>query len=203
MAGKAFAFLTIIIALEVSAQIPKVCVPVNAEDECCPPSNGAKCGGPTRGECVNVSDICHVGYDPSTGIEDKYKDYADQRFNWPSRFFSKVCKCSGNFDGFDCSECKFGYGGENCQTKLSPISRTSVVDMSTADWEKYNMHLQSAKNTVSQRYVVYIGGDKNLTSSYTDVTLYNLAVWMHHYIARTGIRKNAAVQSGTEQAMNS
>lgn len=200
MARKVLAFLTVtvIIALEVSAQIPKVCVPVNDEDECCPPSsiNGAKCGGPTRGECVNVSEICHVGYDPSTGIEDNFTNYADQRFNWPSGFFSKVCRCSGNFVGFDCSECKFGYGGENCQTKLSPIMRTSVEDMSTTDWQKYNMYLQSAKNTVTQRYMVFIGGDKHSTSSYTNVTLYNLAVWIHHYIARTGIRDSRNDQSG-------
>ena len=201
MAGKELAFLTvavIIIALEVSAQIPKVCVPVNAEDECCPLSsiNGQKCGGPARGECVNVSEICHTGYNPSTGIEPGFEDYADQRFNWPSYFFSKVCRCSGNFDGFDCSECKFGYSGENCQTKLSPIMRTSVESMSTTDWQKYNMYLLSAKNNVSQRYMVYNGGHKRLPSSYANVTLYNLAVWMHHYIARTGIRNNREDQSG-------
>ena len=74
--------------------------------------------------------------------------------------------------------------------------RTSVEDMSTTDWQKYNMYLQSAKNTVTQRYMVFIGGDKHSTSSYTNVTLYNLAVWIHHYIARTGIRDSRNDQSG-------
>ena len=30
----------------------------------------------------------------------------------------KGCVCKGNWDGADCGNCRFGYGGENCETQL-------------------------------------------------------------------------------------
>ena len=195
MATQMLAFLAVgtFVGLHVSAQIPSVCVPVNSARECCPDN----CGGPAKGECVDVdimnNGICNVRY---SSAELGQEDYGDQRFNWPKGFFLKVCKCKGNYDGFDCGECKFGYDNQNnCQTKLSTITRASVRQMSVADWQKYNMQLNRAKTT-NTRYSVYTGGDIHSSSSYSPVTLYNLAVSMHHYAARTRQRSYSSDGSG-------
>ena len=183
-------------ALRVSAQIPAVCVPDNQDSlpsDCCPTSNGAQCGGLTRGVCAQVSEICNVGYDASVGIDSKFMAYADERFNWPSQFFQRVCKCKGNYDGFDCGECKFGYQGEDCQTKKTTSNRGSVESIG---WEKYNRQLQTVKTTTS-RYKVFTGGDATRTNDYKNVSLYNLIVWMHHFAARTLRHDNSMTESGT------
>lgn len=183
-------------ALRVLAQIPAVCVPDNQDrlpSDCCPMSKGARCGGPTRGICEQVSEICNVGYS-AAGIN---TNYSDQRFNWPSGFFQRVCKCNGNYDGFDCGECKFGYQGEDCQTK-KPTSNRGTVE--SIGWEKYNRQLQTIKTTTS-RYKVFIGGDATQTNRYKNVNLYNLIVWMHHFAARTETGKNSPTESGSRRLM--
>ena len=188
-----------IFASHVSAQIPAVCVPENEErlpSDCCP----MNCGGPTRGTCAAVSEICNVGYDASTGIESEFTAYADQRFNWPSRFFQRVCKCNGNYDGFDCGECKFGYQGSDCRTAKQPTNRGAVENIV---WDEYNEQLQVVKTNTSPRYKVFTGGDETLTANYKNVTLYDLIVWMHHFAARTLTGENTESQSGIHDTIYS
>ena len=153
MATQILAFLAVgtLVRLHVSAQIPSVCVPVNSARECCPNN----CGGQAKGECVDVdvmnNGICNVRYadDSSAELGQPAADYRDKRYNWPKGFFLKVCKCKGNYDGFDCGEFKFGYDKQNnCRTKLSTITRASVRQMSATDWQKYNMQLNRAKTRI-------------------------------------------------------
>ena len=164
----------------VAAQIPSVCA--NNDDlqngTCCPDN----CGGSTRGECVNVSTMCKTDYVYNS---QQQQPPNDERFNWPSRIFTQVCQCKGNYGGYDCSECKFGYGGDDCSEKVKN-KRTSI----TADnfnWEEYHNHLRRAKEAIQSRYEVYTGGNLTNATSYKEVSLYNLFVWMHHYATYTAL----------------
>ena len=103
----------------VAAQIPTVCAN-NADlqsGRCCPNN----CGGSARGTCTQVSSVCKTNYD-SSGLPEKFT--SDGRFNWPSQIFTQVCQCKGNYDGFNCSDCKFGYGPKgDCSTKTERVRK--------------------------------------------------------------------------------
>ena len=159
----------------VTAQIPSVCANnADLQNGTCCPNN---CGGSARGECVDVSTMCKTNY-----VHNSQQPLNDERFNWPSRIFTRVCRCNGNYGGFNCSECKFGYEGQDCNTKQAERVRTSI----TADnfnWEEYRNNLSRAKTEIQSRYKVFTGGDPKNETSYKEVTLYNLFAWMHHYVA--------------------
>ncbi len=61
----------------------------------------------------------------------------DSRYLWPTMVFENVCICSGNFYGVDCSECAFGWSGENCGMKKQPVQRKSFGSL--LDSEKQNV----------------------------------------------------------------
>ena len=151
----------------VYAQIPKVCLPTLQNQTCCPND----CGGPTRGSCRDVSQLCYTGYNNTDD---------DSRVNWPTHFFNKVCICEGNYAGYDCSECKFGYVGADCSTKLTR-ERRSINDPNF-NWNDYNNKINQSKYMPS-RYVIVNSMNGN-DVSYSNVSVYDLFVWMHHFIAK-------------------
>ena len=173
----------------VAAQIPSVCAN-NADltnGTCCPDN----CGGSTRGVCVDVSKICKTNY-TSVPLPPN-----DERFNWPSKIFTHVCRCKGNYDGFNCSECKFGYEGQDCNTKQAERVRTSITE-NNFNWTKYHEQLSKAKTATQNRYKVYTGNgtDFKNETSYKEVSLYNLFAWMHHYVAWSIEENYTMYQSG-------
>ena len=186
--------------VQVGALIPAVCAN-NASlqaHECCPTTPSGICGG-GRGSCVNVSTLCKTNYDISMlsfyNDSSKYMYYTtDGRFNWPSQIFDRVCQCHGNYGGYDCLDCKFGYGGDDCNTKLPNRVRRSIADLS--DWSTYRDQLSKAKNGSYSRYKVYIGGGLQDESRYVSVSLYDTFAWVHHYVSRTQIKEYGKYQSG-------
>ena len=173
-------FLLIFILNIACAQIPFVCSSNSSlqTKTCCPD----KCGGVDKGECVDVSDsrICNTGY-PSTD---------DSRVNWPIHFFEKVCKCKGNYAGFDCSECKFGYDeSNNCESKKTIRERRSI-NADDFDWEDYNNKINQAKS-IPSRYVVMTRGNE-----VHNISVYDMFVWMHHFVAKTNSEKYSRHSSG-------
>ena len=81
-----------------SAQIPTVCSDADSLENaiCCPTTSDGVCGeNANRGQCVSLA------------TPPRY-DTADVRANWP-HYFNQTCQCIGNYGGYDCSRCKFGY----------------------------------------------------------------------------------------------
>lgn len=132
-----------IIGLQLSqAQFPSVCV--NTESlmtkECCPNLSGrGKCGVEDgRGECGEISFV-----DNTISVRD----------GWPY-YFTRVCMCTGNYAGYDCGRCKYGYHGEDCSS-FDILERRSISKFSADDWKKY-VDILSKSKMHNSGYMVFL-----------------------------------------------
>lgn len=169
------------------SQFPRPCA--NSEGlrtkECCPVWDGDKsaCGATSgRGFCaeVEVSDEPHGPQYPHTGIDDRER--------WPLAFFNRTCRCTGNYGGFNCGECKFGYWGSNCAEYRESVRR-NILTLSTVEQQKFISYLNLAKNTISADYVISTAtraemGENGERPMFSDINAYDLFVWMHYYVSR-------------------
>jgi hypothetical protein len=160
------------------------------EKECCPILSGkGKCGVQDgRGEC---SEINATSVDDSTSVRD----------GWPY-YFTHVCKCTGNYAGYDCGRCKYGYYGEDC-SNFNVMERRSISEFSPDDWKKYVDILNKSKMHNSD-YMVFLKEPEQKPYDIpqlqpTPINLYDLFVWQHHYAAKDneheGIQCNIIVVS--------
>ena len=153
------------------SQIPSVCAKRdNFENSICCPD---ECG--ENGRCVDVQ--LPPAFDSSS---------SDVKGNWP-HYFTRACKCFGNYHGVSCSRCKYGYFGETC-TETEVIPRKSVLDLTAEDWSDYIKTIKMTR-TYDSGYVVITsenptGNSPPAEDMKRNVSLYNLFVWVHNYAAR-------------------
>lgn len=164
----------------VQGQIPGACV-ANGKaigTACCPiPPNvpgAAPCGSPSRGSCSAISSII-------PGLVINSSSTADVRDNWPY-YFNMLCKCNGNFYGYDCGECKFGYGGDNCTEKKPLRTRKSVSSLSPTERDKYVEAIKLSKS--NPNYTRYMAIRNERPPQFVQIPLYDLFVWMHDFAGR-------------------
>ena len=103
----------------------------------------------------------------------------------------QVCQCNDNYAGYDCSRCKFGHYGDDCsQSQILP--RPPIASYTDEDWEEF-IEILRMLLTHDSGYVVILEesypGDSDLPMS--NITLYKLYVWLHHYASR-----DTAVKAG-------
>ena len=115
------------------------------------------------------------------------------RDNWPY-YFTSVCVCNGNYAGFDCSRCKYGYYGSDCSQKMV-LDRRPISELTDSEWTEYINVLKASKNFQSG-YFIFLeeptGPNNNLTTlrKTTVNNLYDLFIWQHHYAAKDNENKN-------------
>ncbi|XP_030601273.1 tyrosinase isoform X2 [Archocentrus centrarchus] len=172
------------------SQFPRPCVNSEAlrTKECCPvwAGDGSACGALSgRGFCteVVVSDEPHGPQYPHSGIDDRER--------WPLAFFNRTCRCAGNYGGYNCGECRFGYWGSNCAEYRESVRR-NILTMSTAEQQKFISYLNLAKNTINRDYVISTAtraamGDNGENPMFSDINTYDLFVWMHYYVSRDAL----------------
>ena len=154
----------------VISQIPASCSDTQSlrNMECCPNN----CGGPSRGTCANI-DLPSSFNMSST----------DVRANWP-HYFRRACSCNGNYGGYDCSRCKYGYYGSNC-IKDQNFPRRSIHDLDYFEWHDY-IEILNMTRTYPSGYKVVLNesrpGSTNIMT--VNISLYDLFVWRHHYAAK-------------------
>lgn len=169
-----------------AGQFPRVCVNVQSllSKECCPPWNGdgSPCGElSNRGSCQNIllSQAPLGPQFPFSGVDD--------REDWPSVFYNRTCRCEGNFMGFSCGECKFGFYGLNC-TERQVKTRRNIFQLTASEKNKFLAYLNLAKNIPSQDYVIATGTYSQMNNGsnpmFRDISVYDLFVWMHYYASR-------------------
>lgn len=178
----AFATALSMLPRDAVAQIPTVCTDGQslANSVCCPITADGECGSSAnRGSCVNL-DTAAFGYNSST---------TNVRVNWP-HYYTRVCRCNDNYAGYDCSQCKFGYYGSDC-SKKQVLPRRPIREYNGADWAKYNSILRKTR-TYDSGYSVVLEeatpGTTNLTM--TNVSLFHLYIWIHHYTAKDSQNPN-------------
>ncbi|XP_032253550.1 tyrosinase isoform X2 [Phoca vitulina] len=169
-----------------TGHFPRACASSKSlmEKECCPPwrGDGSPCGRLSgRGACQDIvlSNAPLGPQFPFTGVDD--------RESWPSVFYNRTCQCFGNFMGFNCGNCRFGFWGPNC-TEKRLLVRKNIFDLSVPEKNKFLAYLTLAKHTTSPDYVIPTGtyGQMNNGSNpkFNDINIYDLFVWMHYYVSR-------------------
>ena len=191
------------------AQLPKACTTEKYDGECCPVNEADEvCNG--RGVCVDISNndpwIAHCEgrnfatemfecADRNKTYENKYcktlnflrrrpdTNETDFRYNWPARIFTRVCKCTGNWAGYDCSRCKRGYGGTNCAVKQDPVVRRSFLDLSPSEKNRIIEILNMSKYMESD-FTVPLIERPNGTDSFKPLSLFDAFATIHYYSVR-------------------
>uniref|UniRef100_A0A673AVA7 Tyrosinase n=1 Tax=Sphaeramia orbicularis TaxID=375764 RepID=A0A673AVA7_9TELE len=170
-------------------QFPRLCATREAllRKECCPPwdGDGSACGASSgRGFCrdVEVSDLPDGPQYPFSGLDDRER--------WPLVFYNRTCECVGNFMGFNCADCKFGYFGLNCNERRESVRR-NILHLSRAQKIRLVSYLNLAKHTVSQDYVVATGTYREMQNGsnpmFADASVYDVFVWIHYYVSRNAL----------------
>ena len=154
-----------------SAQIPADCADAQSLDTqtCCPNNCGEADG---RGVCADVD--LPGNYSISS---------PDARANWP-HYFTRACRCTGNYWGYDCTRCKYGYYGEDCSQQQT-LPRRSIQELTNEEWRDYIQILKWTRNHTSEYVVILNEAQPGNTDIQTQpIHLYDLFVWLHHYAAK-------------------
>ncbi|XP_065896090.1 tyrosinase-like [Dysidea avara] len=163
-----------LVGQEVFGQIPIACSDVTSLENlaCCPATSDGVCGqDASKGQCTELN---LPGYDRSS---------VDARHNWP-HYFTRICKCNGNYSGYGCNRCKFGHYGPDC-SQSHVLPRRPIANYTDSDWADFIDTIVQSRSFDSGYMVVLEEAAPGTTNlSMTNISLYNFYVWMHHYAAK-------------------
>ena len=177
-------------------QFPRVCTTFSSlkSKTCCPiPKNFTEpCGSDgDRGTCEELI-IRNWNYSFSHFVPCQIDD---ERHNWPIALYSRTCRCKGNYGGYDCGKCEFGYSGINC-TKKKTLRRRNFLKLSAEEKDRYIRYINESKYFLSD-YVVTTRFYKNISDIveagedpsglFHNISSYDLFTWLHYDSGRDTI----------------
>ena len=159
------------------AQIPTVCTDRESLENriCCPTTEDGVCGANSnRGACVSLN------------LPNYSNETSDVRRNWP-HYFTQSCQCNGNYAGYDCSRCKFGYIGSDCNKKRV-LPRRPVRELTDEDWIAFNDIIKRTR-TYDSGYTAVLEESTpgNASLVMTNLSLYHFYIWIHHLTAKDSL----------------
>ncbi|XP_075699885.1 tyrosinase-like [Rhinoderma darwinii] len=163
----------------VHSQFPRSCTTTAAfrTKTCCPLwEDGSPCGSLSgRGGCKNdvVFTSLAVG---------KVRQSYDDRLDWPRYYFDNTCKCFGNYSGYNCGRCKYGYYGDKCD-RQNTVVRKEIRQLSFLERKRFFSYLALAKVTKSVDFVILTTGDRHHRDTYrfVDASIFDVFSWIHYY----------------------
>ena len=191
------------------SQFPRVCTDLASlkSKTCCPiPKNFAgPCGSDgNRGTCdVLVIRKLNYGYSHFKEFQ-----YDDDRHDWPRALYNRTCKCNGNFGGYDCGKCEFGYRGTNCTEKKTVIRR-NFLKLSTEEKDRYMQYVNESKHVLSDFVVSTkfydeisraVDAGEDTGGLFHNITISDLFTWIHYYSGRETIYPHNVTRSDLDFA---
>ncbi|XP_035667639.1 tyrosinase-like [Branchiostoma floridae] len=165
------------------AQFPRVCISDDLLEikECCPIPQGftEPCGGPGRGHCNDT----HI---PDVENSVRINEYeVDDRRRWPTVFFGRTCACEGNFMGYDCTRCIWGYSGDDCSIKQKPAVRKNILNLNDEERSKFQRYFNNTKYTTSD-FVYALEFKENIRGSqdFASLSVWDFFMATHYYASR-------------------
>ena len=175
-------------------QFPAACNdPESLQTKTCCPNN---CGGLTRGHCENITAQVVAQWELADPVittilkhtpEQPQKGKGDARYLWPTVVFEKVCVCEGHFWGGDCTQCNFGWTGNDCNTRKTPVVRKSFPRLTTEEKQALINAIGDLKKETDYWSVVIVEEPKNYTSgtvTLQNISAYDFLVYLHYYAGR-------------------
>jgi tyrosinase len=192
--------LQFILVVPARGQFPAACN--NADNirdkECCPNS----CSG--KGQCEDIrakaswSTIDGFGKTIVEKIATTTMVYQnmDTRYEWPTRVFTRVCRCNEGYGGAACDECDFGYAMNSgvCQKVSRKRIRKNFQSMSQQEKTDLITVLKEAKTGDYAWAVVVQEPDENgIGLQLQNISTYDLFVYHHYFSKREGDINNIDV----------
>ncbi|XP_056409942.1 tyrosinase-like [Hyla sarda] len=144
---------------------------------CCPMFNGSQCGAAfNRGSCLPV---------PSSRAVEVPNVNLDDRHNFPGYYFTYMCQCKENFDGFNCGGCALNRDGDNCEKTIT-VMRRDVRQMSPRERELLFAQINYCKTKIDPDSSILVSGDRfrSSTFDFRDASYYDIWCFIHYYATK-------------------
>lgn len=119
--------------------------------------------------------------------------YDDDRFHWPLAFFQYSCQCFGNFAGYMCHQCLYGYTGKDCTERIVRV-RKDFKKVTPREKRYILSTFEKARTTLSDYVILDVtkSADPVKNATFLTASVYDYLAYVHYYASRKTIFDNSS-----------